>query len=1598
MAAAPGDRRSFVARDPAREAGVRAQVQAGRPVLFLPVDVAERTVRGCYQLLLYGPAADGSKCLAVLSGAPVYFDVALSAGGTAAEIWALLQPHGLAPRRVAPLEQRPLFGYENPARYVRVFLGTPHERRRSIQVCHSAGRATASDDPSAHYRKVARDLGLSLTSWLVLSKYRARVDPAEAPQVRYELTLAAADARTLVDPFREPDAAARELAQAPQCTRDRTLVMTFDIETYGGGGRLPRGHRPGDVVFMVCCTAHWRCEPEPLAAVCITTCPVPEDPRWATLHCHDQAGLIRAFGQTVRRWAPDIITGFNDMGYDWPFLMEKAGLLGLQPELLRLLSAGDRAPSARWNWREGRVKLGDEDCPALVRYPHVPGWVPLDVRLLYMRLHPKSERSSLAHFLALANLAGKVDMPYSTMWRHYEAGDAEGLRAVAWYCLVDARRCQELLLRRNLVGELRDVGHISFTCLQDCMLYAGGHKVCNMLAAYAGRAGYLCSLRRREQEGPRVKYPGAYVVHPRQGLERDEPVTGLDFASLYPSIIMAYNLSPERFVAGPEQARALAAAGRELHHVRFEHAGGVVEGWFVRHGGADAEMGLFPRVLIDLFGKRKALKRQLKAMGEELERRGADGAPAGAYAGLDDAELAFRHAAVDSRQKAVKVFMNTFYGEAGNAASPLFLLPLAGGVTAAGRYNLQKVVEYVQGRGFGVRYGDSVAGDSALVLRRAAAPDRIFTARIDELVPAEAWRSYNNKEAADTPGLEVWQDTGFTPVRRVIRHAHGRPLVRILTHTGLVDCTRDHSLLLPDGQEVRPAEVKLGCPLLHAAEQDVTALMDAADRDKLVDPACGRITEAEAFAMGLFAADGSCGVYQSKWGVKHSWAINNQDLSLLRRAQKSLPFGSKILDTLKSSGVYKLVPVGDFKTPTRRYRRLFYNQHREKKIPPEILGADLDTALEFWYGFYAGDGDKAKKQSVRTHWRISQKGKEMATGLWLLGQRLGWQVSINARPDKNNVFRLTFCDSRHARPPHEVKKKWQLPSPGTVYDLETASHHFHVGPGNLVVHNTDSVYVTCPPGSYPAWPPAQVGADRAAAYERHCAGKVREAMRQMAGLRDDVNAMLRADNRTGFLRMAYEEVLLPALFAGKKKYFGRPHETIPNFRAPLFVRGIDTVKRGQSAMARRVGEQVMEEAMRLVPPDEARPTMLEIVETRLRRAIAGADSSGLDDFVKTASWRPDRQNQAVQQFMARMRPRHAAELAENRARAAAGLAPLPLLYAEPEPGARFSYVLVEPSGPAYDLQGRKVDQSRCGDRMEYLRVAREQGLRVDVSMYLTGAVLGICARFLGGEPRFCRGAPAGQKAADLFAQKEARRHLGRLLAQLRPGRFDAAEGRRRQKAYRAALGRAPAGVRNAAEGPLPALLQEDPVDEFMDRARQRAEGAGLAPYLAAALERAGVGPGGTDVGGAGSENLYRLGRRLALRPPRGEKKKAVTPAQQERCRLLQRQAAVRQELQRTLAVLRAAAVHSRGLLQGLVRQELGGEESGPAAAHPALARLQRLWDTAGSVFLEQRRAAALRAKVAALKAARAGKRGRPDPGAEGREAARSCSCTFEPAP
>ncbi|GES95226.1 DNA polymerase family B-domain-containing protein [Rhizophagus clarus] len=481
----------------------------------------------------------------------------------------------------------------------------------------------------------------------------------------------------------------------------------------------------------------------------------------SSLFTRDQA---LAFALYWKSFAPDIQLGFNDSGYDWPFIVEKATKLNVLKWMVQQMSANphkkaDAESILTWNYFSGKgepltngffrrdqyVKKEDRGPKkALGRksinikinssltsessFLKLLGCVPIDVCTSFLQLHPRSEKWSLRYFLEKYGLDDKADMPISKLWKYYlEAKDRASdsskkhMHEIANYCVIDALRCQELMVKSNVINDYREVASIAHISLFDSYYYAIGTKKAS------------------------GKFPGAYVFLPEKGLENKRPVTGLDFASLYPSIIITYNLLSKKMVSTLSEVDELERENKVLHNIKFKYNGNPIRAWTIWHGNKPDQKGLFSKILERLGRMRNEIKAQLKPIGKKKEYMGKvkSRMDAGGFIlianAIEDvcsqsepkkrAEIAgilnpfigssydnfrkeydstcFDYNSLNSKQKAIKLYMNSFYGVTGQSDSPFYILKLAGGVTSVGQEIIKRVTEYIRKKGFRIKYGDT---------------------------------------------------------------------------------------------------------------------------------------------------------------------------------------------------------------------------------------------------------------------------------------------------------------------------------------------------------------------------------------------------------------------------------------------------------------------------------------------------------------------------------------------------------------------------------------------------------------------------------------------------------------------------------------------------------------------------------------------------------------------------------------------------------------------------------------------------------------------------------------------------------------------------
>jgi hypothetical protein len=86
---------------------------------------------------------------------------------------------------------------------------------------------------------------------------------------------------------------------------------------------------------------------------------------------------------------------------------------------------------------------------------------------------------------------------------------------------------------------------------------------------------------------------------------------------------------------------------------------------------------------------------------------------------------------------------------------------------------------------------DSVTGDTPLLVKKNNILDIV---KIEDLTNNWQISQINNKNYG-LSDYQIWTDKGWTNIVKVIKHKVNKKIYRVLTHTGVVDVTEDHSLL-----------------------------------------------------------------------------------------------------------------------------------------------------------------------------------------------------------------------------------------------------------------------------------------------------------------------------------------------------------------------------------------------------------------------------------------------------------------------------------------------------------------------------------------------------------------------------------------------------------------------------------------------------------------------------------------------------------------------------------------------------------------------------------------------------------------------------------
>ena len=295
--------------------------------------------------------------------------------------------------------------------------------------------------------------------------------------------------------------------------------------------------------------------------------------------------------------------------------------------------------------------------------------------------------------------------PHELFHLHAHGGPA-GRARIAKYCIQDCDLVLTLMAKLDTIVNARGMADVCKVPMEYVLRRGQGIKIFSAVVYYASQRDQI--LRVQHALDGDGGYEGAIVLPPKIGMYLDQPISVLDFNSLYPTNMISYNLSPDTFLCerafdtegsktyhdglSQSEVNLLKEKGYVLEDIEYDNKDekGVITGkticTFVQPTEDPMTVGVLPKTLDILLKKRKEFK-------EKMEDNTYDESQRSVFNGL---------------QLAYKVVANSVYGQCGSRTSPIRKLCVAACTTSAGRKALgiaKRVVETEFGAE--VIYGDT---------------------------------------------------------------------------------------------------------------------------------------------------------------------------------------------------------------------------------------------------------------------------------------------------------------------------------------------------------------------------------------------------------------------------------------------------------------------------------------------------------------------------------------------------------------------------------------------------------------------------------------------------------------------------------------------------------------------------------------------------------------------------------------------------------------------------------------------------------------------------------------------------------------------------
>jgi len=429
--------------------------------------------------------------------------------------------------------------------------------------------------------------------------------------------------------------------------RDMVDVASLDIETSYGDG-FPEVDNPVNQILTIAYKSSkddtyrvWGMKPYDEAITALKHLKI--EYRQFT----EESSMLKAF---IDYWAepdntPDIITGWNTRFFDIPYMIARMAFL-LGEEKVRNLS-----PWRKIERREIFIKGRQQITFDIMGIQHLD-YMELFKKFAYT--YGNQESYSLNHISSV--VLGEKKLDYSEVGTLRDLYDAD-FQMFVDYNIKDVELIERMEEKLGLITLVLTMAYLGGVNYQDTL---GTTAIWDSIIFRRLARSKITIMPPTDQAAQ--QFPGGYVKDPHVGMH--DWVMSFDLNSLYPNLIVQYNMSPETLIGVTNADGAKASNGAVFRKDK---------------------KGIIPEIVEELYAKRVNIKGdmlQAKTKLETISKRQRK----------EYQQTSSQVARLETLQTAIKILLNSLYGAMGNKYFRYFDIRIAAGITLTG----QEVIKYAE--------------------------------------------------------------------------------------------------------------------------------------------------------------------------------------------------------------------------------------------------------------------------------------------------------------------------------------------------------------------------------------------------------------------------------------------------------------------------------------------------------------------------------------------------------------------------------------------------------------------------------------------------------------------------------------------------------------------------------------------------------------------------------------------------------------------------------------------------------------------------------------------------------------------------------------